>query len=168
MPKATTASTVSGALATERTTSTSGCTGAGLKKCMPTTCWGRCVAVARSMMAMEEVLEASTACGGVMVSSSPKMRRFSSRFSMTASMTRSQPARSARSWEYDRLAAAASWASAVMRPRACALPSEVPMRCCTCSTAAASISVTVVWTPLRAHTSAMPEPIVPPPTTPTF
>ena len=62
--KAARAATTCSSLATERTISTSGCTGAGLKKCMPTTRCGRPVAVARSTMAMEEVLEARTACGG--------------------------------------------------------------------------------------------------------
>ena len=89
-----TSSMTSTSVTTVRITSTSFSTGAGLKKCIPTTCAGRCVATEISVTESEDVLVASMASGAVMRSSSVKIFCFSSRCSGTASTTRWQSARS--------------------------------------------------------------------------
>lgn len=61
--KSSTAPTVSGAVWREVTTSTSGSTGTGLKKCRPRTRSARWVAMPRRMTGREEVLLARTASG---------------------------------------------------------------------------------------------------------
>ena len=82
-------STTSCDVTTVRTTSTKACTGAGLKKWMPTTLSGRLVATAMSVTDSDEVLLARIACGGTMASTRPKISFLRSRLSLTASMTRS-------------------------------------------------------------------------------
>ena len=67
-------------------TSTSAMTGAGLKKCMPTTRPGSAAALAIAVIGIEEVLEASTALGATALSAA-KSSRLSSRRSGAASMT---------------------------------------------------------------------------------
>ena len=80
---------------TDGMTSTSFITGAGLKKWRPITCSGRPVAMAISMIGMDDVLVASTASGEVTASSSTaKISAFRSNDSTTASTTRSASARS--------------------------------------------------------------------------
>lgn len=70
------------------TSSTSGSTGTGLKKCMPTTRSGLAVETATFMIGIEEVLDASTASGSVTtLSSSAKIRVLTSSLSTTASTT---------------------------------------------------------------------------------
>ncbi len=61
----------------------------GLKKWSPTTCAGRRVAAAISVMLRDEVLEARMACSGALRSSSAKISSFTSMRSGTASITRS-------------------------------------------------------------------------------
>ncbi len=61
--KSETAAVVSAEVCSEVTTSTSGRTGTGLKKCSPTTRFARAVAMPRRMTGREEVLVASTAAG---------------------------------------------------------------------------------------------------------
>ena len=82
-------STTSCDVTTVRTTSTKACTGAGLKKWMPTTLAGRLVATAMSVTDSEDVLLARIACGGAMASTLPKISFLRSRLSLTASITRS-------------------------------------------------------------------------------
>ena len=77
-----------------RTTSTSFISGTGLKKCRPMKRSGRLVAVSNSVMEMEEVLMAKMASFFTMASSAAYIFFFSSTFSMMASMTMSQSARS--------------------------------------------------------------------------
>ena len=76
--------------------STSGSTGAGLKKCIPTTRSGCSVASAIFAIGIADVFEARIASGPTMRSSSAKVSRFGSSSSTIASITRSQPARSSR------------------------------------------------------------------------
>lgn len=77
------------------TSSTSGSTGTGLKKCRPRTRPGFFVAAAIFMIGMLEVLEASTAFGSVMISSSwLKMDALTFSSSITASITNWRSARS--------------------------------------------------------------------------
>ena len=72
------------------TISTSGISGAGLKKCMPTTRSGRVVAAAISVTESAEVLVARIASGRQIRSSSAKSARLGSSSSTIASITRSQ------------------------------------------------------------------------------
>ena len=89
LPNASAVASTSGAVFAPRTTSSSRMMCAGLKKCRPTTSCGRPVAPARASMSSVDVLLARTAPGLATASSSRKMCFFSSRFSKTASMTRS-------------------------------------------------------------------------------
>ena len=86
----------SGELTTVRTTSTNLRTGAGLKKCSPTTWSGRPVATAISVTDNDDVLVARIASAGQMASRASKIERFRSRLSVTASMTRSRSPKSSR------------------------------------------------------------------------
>ena len=92
---ASTSSITAGSVTTLRTTSTSFITGAGLKKCIPTTLPGREVATEISVTDSEEVLVARMVSGGQTSSSSAKTARFSSSRSGTASTTSSASFRSA-------------------------------------------------------------------------
>ena len=82
-------STTSASVTTVLTTSTSGMIGAGLKKCMPMTRFGRWVATEISVTDSEEVLVARIASGLQTRSSSAKICCLRSRCSGTASITRS-------------------------------------------------------------------------------
>ncbi len=84
-------------LSSARTISTSGISGAGLKKCMPTMRSGVDVAEAISVTESADVFVASTASGRQMRSSSAKSSCLGPSSSTIASMTRSQSARSASS-----------------------------------------------------------------------
>ena len=131
-PTANAVSTVSSDVSSARTISTSGISGAGLKKCIPTTRSGVDVAEAISVTESADVLVASTASGRTIRSSSSKSARLASSSSTIASITRSQPARSESSVVSDRRPAAAARSSAAscpfstlrsrkcsIRPRAC-------------------------------------------------
>ena len=69
--------------------------GTGLKKCMPQTFSGLRVAAAISVSDMDDVLDARITWGGQSSSNSLKTLFFRSKFSMTASMTKSTSFRSA-------------------------------------------------------------------------
>ncbi len=164
---ATTSVTTSGSVITVRTTSTSLSTGAGLKKCVPTTLPGRLVWAAISVTDSAEVLEASTVAGGQIRSSAPRISALSGRSSGTASTTRSQSA------------SAASEVPQLIRPSsaACSAAPSLPLATARVVdrsrwararvTPAASASTPMTVSPVRANTSAMPDPMVPRPTTPT-
>ena len=77
------------------TTSSSGITWAGLKKCRPRNRSGREVDAAWSMTASEEVLVAKNASSLTIASTSFHISSFISRSSVIASMTRSQSASAA-------------------------------------------------------------------------
>ncbi len=96
-PSANAASNGSSSVSSARTISTSGISGAGLKKCMPTTRPGDDVAAAISVTESAEVLVARTASGRQILSSSAKSSRFGSSSSTIASITTSQSAKSASS-----------------------------------------------------------------------
>src|SRR4051812_1857269 len=154
-PRSRTRWTASGALCTAAITSTSRITGAGLKKCMPTTRSGRGAALAIAVMGIDDVFEASTASGA----SSPSLAnssRLSSRRSGAASTITSQPARSSS-------AGAGSGAS-----NDCCFRSHRA----TIFAIAASMSAIGSWSrlsaPAWAASCAMPAPMVPAPTTPTL
>ena len=79
------------------TTSTSFMIGAGLKKCIPTTSWGRLVTAAISTTGSEEVVVARMAPCLQIRSRSRNNSSFTSRLSTIASTTRSTSARASRS-----------------------------------------------------------------------
>ncbi len=75
-------------LSTPRTTSTSGMTTAGLKKCMPTTEPGRPVAAPIRVIGIDDVFEARIASGASTITSSAAKSSFlRPSFSTIASMT---------------------------------------------------------------------------------
>ena len=153
---------------TDGMTSTSFITGAGLKKWRPITCSGRLVAMAMSMIGMEDVLVASTASGELTTSSSArKISALRSNDSITASTTRSQSARSENSVVNVRLPMAAAWATSSSLPRSSARSSDFWTPARLRSAASGEISLTTVGSPALAVSSATPPPIWPPPTTPT-
>ncbi len=165
--RSTTASTTSGSVTTVRTISTNFWTGAGLKKCMPTTRLGSCVATEISVTDRLEVFVASTVSGEQIESSLPKISRLRSSFSGTASITRWAAARSSGA-EVNRIRPSnACWSASLSFPRATAR--EVERSTCPRPVASrlSSASTAITSRPLRARTSAMPAPIVPSPTTPT-
>ena len=109
---------ISGAVAAPRTTSTSSMTLAGEKKCIPMTLSGRLVAAASAFTSRPEVLVARTASGLAMSSKAAKTRFLRSMSSKTASITRSAPAKSARSSEPAIKSIRAAASAPVMPPRA--------------------------------------------------
>ena len=163
-----TSSKTSSAVITVRITSTNCCTGAGLKKCMPTTRLGFDVATAISVTGSDEVLVASTASGETTASTLPSSSFLRSRCSGTASTTSWQAARSASSLVKVTLACSASCSSWVSFPRLRARPVLPASTALPCSMAASSTSTAITSIPLRAKTSTIPAPIVPSPITPTL
>ncbi len=164
--RACTSSSTCCSVTTVRTTSTSCCTGAGLKKWTPITRPGRELAVEISVTERLEVLVARTVSGPTMPSSSRKRLFLVSSDSTTASMTRSASATSARavvklirpssslcsrSVSFSRFTARVVECSRYWRPRA---------------SASSSFSTPTTAYPCRANTSAMPAPMVPRPTMP--
>ena len=89
-------STTSSSVTTVRTISTKSCTGAGLKKCNPTTRDGWLTAVEISVTDSDEVLVHQMTRSGKRPSSWPSTWRFNSRFSGTASITMSDVKHSCR------------------------------------------------------------------------
>ena len=79
----------------ERTTSTSGSTGTGLKKCRPITRPGCEVSAPSFMIGTDDVFEARNCASGRISSSRLKTSRFSASSSTTASMAASAPSTSA-------------------------------------------------------------------------
>ena len=80
----------------ERTSSTSGSTGTGLKKCIPSTRSGFEVPAASFMIGTEEVFEARNSASGSTSSSLRNSSRLVCSFSMIASIAASAPSRSSR------------------------------------------------------------------------
>ena len=111
-----TTATVASEVSSLRTTSTSGITSAGVKKCVPTKRSRRVTALARALIDRPEVLVAKIAPGAQMASSFAKMPRLSSRFSGTASITRSQSAAASRSGDMRMRAIASASSPAAYTP----------------------------------------------------
>src|SRR2546422_3870296 len=158
---------VSSDVVTARTTSTSCISGTGLKKCRPTKRSARLVAAAMAAMVRLDVLEAKIVCGGQMASSSCHSAFLSSRSSVIASTTMSQPFRSVVAVVKVSRLSAASRSAAASFPFSTNFPSDfsIPPRarsqiCC-------DTSRTIVSRPAVAATCAMPLPIRPHPSTPT-
>ena len=161
------ATTVS-SVTTVRTSSMSFITGAGLKKWKPRTRLGREACTAMSITGSEEVLVAMIASSRTAASIFSKAACLRGISSGTASTTRSQSARTPKSVEPLIRPAMASRSSCSSFPRDSWRSREAPMRSRPRVTAASSTSTKATSRPLRATISAMPDPMVPHPTTPTL
>ena len=141
-------------------------TGAGLKKCIPTTSAGRVVAAAHSTTGSDDVVVARMAPGRHTSSSAANTPRFTARSSATASITRSRSASSSSAVVALIRATAASRSVSVNRPRVTAFSIEW----WTFASAAAmdfdERPCSSTSRPPRASTSAIPTAMVPVPTTP--
>ncbi len=157
----------SGAVAMVSTTSTSFITGAGLKKCRPTTSAGRLVAAAHSITGSEEVVVASTAPGRATSSSAANTARLTARSSATASTNRSQSRNAVNSTAVLVRSSAAARSAALSRPRATARSSERRIRPSAASARSRVRARNTTGCPALAKTSAIPVAMVPVPTTPT-
>src|SRR5437588_3659124 len=138
--------------------------GAGLKKCIPTTRSGVEVAPAISVTESADVFVARTASGRQTRSSSANSSRFGSSSSTIASITTSQPANAATS--VVRLSSSMSKESicpfSTLRERKCSIrPRAV-------SPSSSVTSRPTVSSPVSTASCAIPAPIVPSPTTPSF
>ncbi len=154
-------------VSTVRTTSTSSITGAGLKKCRPTTRSGRVVAAAIRVTDSAVVPVASTVSGGQSRSSSANSSRLSSSRSGISSITSPARAAAPRSWPKPIRPSSADRSSALIRPRSTEWAVDSSIRSRAASAAAASSSMPITSRPLRAVISAIPAPMVPRPTTAT-
>ncbi|CAB4835406.1 unannotated protein [freshwater metagenome] len=163
-----TASTTSGEETTVRTISTKACTGAGLKKCRPTTCEGRPVATEISVTESDDVLLAKIACGGVMASRAANKALLISMLSGTASTTRSTSDKSLRLVVKVMRESSAMRSSSDNLPFATALVVEPSMVLTPRARSTSVVSTAQTCDPLRAMTSAIPAPMVPKPMTPTL
>ncbi len=151
-----------------RMISTSGILSTGEKKCRPMKSAGRSTPSASRPMGRVEVLEQSSASGATTCWISWNTLCLSSGFSKTASMTVSQPARSAGSAVGVIRARKASRSSAVFRPRATCLSSRPALYAFPRSAASGVTSLSSTVRPACAHAYAMPAPIMPAPSTATF
>ena len=161
-------SLVSGEVRTVEMTSTSFMTGAGLKKCSPATRAGYRVPPAISVTDSEEVLVARIASARQASSSWAYRVRLRSMRSGMASITRSAPATPAAMSSVGRIRVSiSSRAVSVSLPRVTALSREACSRAMPWSRKPWLISIATTRRPLRATSSAMPEPIRPSPITAT-
>ena len=154
-----TTATVASEVSSLRTTSTSGITSAGVKKCVPTKRSRRVTALARALIDRPEVLVAKIAPGAQMASSFAKMPRLSSRFSGTASITRSQSAAASRSGDMRMRAIASASSPAAYTPSWRAMLARAR------SSAPSTGSISTTGAPRAANSAAMPLPMPPAPTT---
>src|SRR6266542_4304369 len=152
------------AVSCPRTTSTSGMTGTGLKKCMPTTRSGCATTAARAVMEMLEVLDARMARGPSASEARRRRSRFAAWSSVTASimMSASRAASSAPNTMRSSVASRAAGESTSFRTsRASERSMAARARaCCWTATSYAATSI-----PAVASTWAMPAPMVPAPAT---
>src|SRR5699024_6593661 len=163
-----TSSTVSRLVETVVITSASFMTGAGLKKCSPTTLSGRPVSAAISVTDNEDVLVAKIVPGGQILSRSPKTSCLMFMCSGTASTTKSASERSSREVVKVMRASIAARSSSLIFPLPTARERDLSTWPRPRSHASWSISTPTTLKPARANTSAIPAPIVPSPTTPTL
>src|SRR5215510_7205201 len=150
-----------------RTTSTSFIKGTGLKKCSPSTCPARPVAAAIAVMLHDEVLDASSACGGQTLSSLANVSFLSAWFSVIASITRSQSLSASRLVAPLIRPSVSSFAGASILALATSASRFFLMLPRPLSSSAWLASTTVVGKPAWAETCAMPAPMRPHPMTPT-
>src|SRR5216110_696145 len=152
---------------TVRTTSTSGISGTGLKKCSPTKRSPRFVAAAIAAMVRLDVFEAKMVAGPHRPSSSFQRAFLSSRSSVTASTTMSHVFRSAVVVVKRRRLRVASRSAAASFPFSTNLASDFSIPARALSQTCWDTSRTVVSYPAAAATWAIPLPMSPQPSTPT-
>jgi hypothetical protein len=162
-----TSSTTSGSVTTVRTSSTSGCTGAGLKKCIPTTLLGRWVRTDSSVIESDEVFEAKIVSAAQTLSRAANTSLLSSRRSGTASTTSATSPSCAMSVVTVTRSSSAARSSSASFPRETARAVEDSICSLPCAAAASVTSTATTSMPPLANTSTIPAPIVPRPTTPT-
>ncbi|MNL36329.1 hypothetical protein D3C87_1584040 [compost metagenome] len=148
--------------------STNGIFSTGLKKCRPMNLLWSGTAVARPLIGRVEVLDAITASAPTTFCAASETLAFSSRSSNTASMIRSQPARSASLSVGWMRASTVSRCSTLICPRATFLSSSAAECALPFSAAARLMSLSTTSIPADALTNAIPAPIIPAPSTPTF
>ena len=160
---------VSGDVSRLVTSSTRRSTGTGLKKWMPMTCSGRLVAMPSFMIGIELVLLARIACrvGDDLVERAEHvdLRRLVLDHRLDDELAVGELAEVGGERGRGRAPRRARPRSSL--PERTPRSSDVVSRCWPASAAPASTSRTTTSSPARAHTSAMPEPIRPLPTTPT-
>ncbi len=161
------ARTVSSAVRSVTTTSTSAEAGTGLKKCMPRNRSGRFRAEASSVTDRELVLVASTVRSPTAFSAAANIRALRAASSGTASTTRSAPAgrSSTEAVTVTRSSTRAAGPSSLPRSSARRRPPATRSRAA--SAASRPLSTTTTSEPAVAKDWAMPAPMRPPPTTPT-
>src|SRR5213595_3483079 len=158
---------VSAEVVTVRTTSTSGISGTGLKKCKPTKRSPRFVAAAIAAIVRLDVFEAKMVAGPHRSSSSFHRAFLSSRSSVTASTTTSHGFRSAVAVVKCKRVRVASRSEAVSFPFSTNLASDFSIPARALSQTCWDTSRTVVSNPAAAATWAIPLPMSPQPSTPT-
>ena len=147
------ASAVSSEVSRPRTTSTRSSRGTGLKKCIPITRSGRCVAAAREVIGIEEVFEARIASSGSVRSALRKTSSLTSASSITASIIRSAGTSSSTLWTR------ASTSSGGPPPFSSSLARLFRIASSPRSTAPGAASCSETRRPEAATTCAMPPPI---------
>ena len=158
---------VSSLVVTVFTTSTSFITGTGLKKCSPTIRSPRPPAAAIAAIVRLDVFDAKIVCAAHSALSSFQIAFLSSRSSTMASTTMSAGARSATFVVNVSRPSVSVRACSVSFPFSIALASDFSMLARARAADASSTSRTMVLNPFTAATCAMPEPMSPPPSTPT-
>src|SRR6476659_4496742 len=159
--------TVSSDVSSHGMISTNGSTVAGLKKCIPMTRSGLGVTAASFMIGMDDVLLVSSASARTTLPKAAKIAVLASSSSIAASATRSHSERSSNASVNRTRSRIALRSSSGSLPLRTALSSEAVRRARAPSTAASFTSRKTTSQPLRAVTSAMPAPMMPPPTIPT-
>ena len=114
---ASTVSVTASSVATVETTSTSFMIAAGLKKCMPMTCWGRLVTLAIEMIGSDDVVVARIAPGLQISSRFSKSVVLIARSSAIASTTMSTSLRSSSEVVPRTRPSTSAFCSSVARPR---------------------------------------------------
>ncbi len=156
-----------GSVADPETTSTSGSSGAGLKKCRPTKRPGTRSAPPTAVTDREEVLVASRQASPTTSSRARNSSCLTSSRSTTASTTSAHPARSARLPAGASRERAASRSAPVMRFFSTSRSSRAPIASAASRARPATASYSRTGWPATSATWAMPWPMVPVPTTAT-
>ncbi|MOA21349.1 hypothetical protein D3C78_1418370 [compost metagenome] len=148
--------------------STSGIFSTGLKKCRPMNLPGSGTAFASPVIGNVDVFEAMTASAPTTCWAAEETLALRSRSSNTASMIRSQPARSASLSDGVIRANTSSRFKASICPRATFLSSNAAECALPFSAATRLTSLSTTSMPAEALTKAIPAPIIPAPSTPTL
>ena len=157
----------SGEVPLPRTISTRRMMLAGLKKCMPTTSDALPDAAAMASMSRVEVFDASTAPARQIFPSEANTSRLTARLSNTASITRSTGSSASMPPLVRIRAAAAAAASASSRPFSTAALKVLRTRSIPAASASGLVSTSTTSNPAVARLIAIPDPMVPAPSTPT-